>query len=101
MKRLLFPNAPPPDIAAAWRSWSASRSTAHAEAEDAVGRGSSCVSKSLKSIGVISFLTGLSRVLALVRDSLSLAIFGASALMSAFTTAFICEPLPRLLAEGR
>jgi putative peptidoglycan lipid II flippase len=59
------------------------------------------VSKSLKSIGVISFLTGLSRVLALVRDSLSLAIFGASALMSAFTTAFILPNLfRRLLAEG-
>jgi putative peptidoglycan lipid II flippase len=59
------------------------------------------VSKSLKSIGVISFLTGLSRVLALVRDSLSLAIFGASALMSAFQTAFILPNLfRRLLAEG-
>ncbi|HEY5079862.1 MAG TPA: lipid II flippase MurJ, partial [Opitutaceae bacterium] len=59
------------------------------------------MSKSLKSIGVISFLTGLSRVLALVRDSLALAIFGASALMSAFTTAFILPNLfRRLLAEG-
>jgi putative peptidoglycan lipid II flippase len=59
------------------------------------------VSKSLKSIGVISFLTGLSRVLALVRDSLALAIFGASALMSAFQTAFILPNLfRRLLAEG-
>jgi putative peptidoglycan lipid II flippase len=59
------------------------------------------VSKSLKSIGVFSFVTAVSRVLALVRDSLSLAIFGASWLMSAFTTAFILPNLfRRLLAEG-
>jgi putative peptidoglycan lipid II flippase len=59
------------------------------------------VSKSLKSIGVFSFVTAVSRVLALVRDSLALAIFGASWLMSAFTTAFILPNLfRRLLAEG-
>jgi putative peptidoglycan lipid II flippase len=59
------------------------------------------VSKSLKSIGVLSFVTAVSRVLALVRDSLALAIFGASWLMSAFTTAFILPNLfRRLLAEG-
>ena len=59
------------------------------------------MSKSLKSIGVLSFLTVVSRVLALVRDSLSLAIFGTGWLMSAFTTAFILPNLfRRLLAEG-
>jgi putative peptidoglycan lipid II flippase len=59
------------------------------------------VSKSLKNIGVLSFLTVVSRVLALVRDSLSLAIFGAGLLMSAFNTAFILPNLfRRLLAEG-
>jgi putative peptidoglycan lipid II flippase len=59
------------------------------------------VSKSLKSIGVVSFLTLVSRVLALVRDSLALAIFGTGWLMSAFTTAFILPNLfRRLLAEG-
>jgi putative peptidoglycan lipid II flippase len=59
------------------------------------------VSKSLKNIGVLSFLTVVSRVLALVRDSLSLAIFGTGWLMSAFTTAFILPNLfRRLLAEG-
>ncbi len=59
------------------------------------------MSKSLKSIGVLSFLTAVSRVLALVRDSLSLAIFGTGWLMSAFTTAFILPNLfRRLLAEG-
>ncbi len=59
------------------------------------------MSKSLKSIGVLSSVTVVSRVLALVRDSLSIAIFGASWLMSAFTTAFILPNLfRRLLAEG-
>jgi len=59
------------------------------------------VSKSLKSIGVLSFLTLVSRVLALVRDSLAFAIFGAGWLYSAFLTAFILPNLfRRLLAEG-
>jgi putative peptidoglycan lipid II flippase len=59
------------------------------------------VSKSLKNIGVVSFLTVVSRVLALVRDSLALALFGTGWLMSAFTTAFILPNLfRRLLAEG-
>ena len=59
------------------------------------------MSKSLKNIGVVSFLTLVSRVLALVRDSLALAIFGTGWLMSAFTTAFILPNLfRRLLAEG-
>jgi putative peptidoglycan lipid II flippase len=59
------------------------------------------VSKSLKSIGVVSFLTLVSRVLAVVRDALALAIFGTGWLMSAFYTAFILPNLfRRLLAEG-
>jgi putative peptidoglycan lipid II flippase len=59
------------------------------------------VSKSLKSIGVISILTVVSRVLGLVRDSLQLAIFGSGWVMSAFTTANIAPNLfRRLLAEG-
>ena len=43
-------------------------------------RKTSLVSKKLKNIGVISFLTVISRLLALVRDQLGAAIFGASAL---------------------
>jgi putative peptidoglycan lipid II flippase len=59
------------------------------------------VSKRLKSIGAISFLTLVSRVLALVRDSLAFAIFGAGVLYSAFNTAWILPNLfRRLLAEG-
>jgi len=59
------------------------------------------VSKSLKNIGVISFLTAVSRVLGLLRDSVQLAIFGAGEVMSAFTTANIAPNLfRRLLAEG-
>jgi putative peptidoglycan lipid II flippase len=59
------------------------------------------VSKSLKNIGVISFLTVVSRVLGLLRDSVQLAIFGAGEVMSAFTTANIAPNLfRRLLAEG-
>jgi putative peptidoglycan lipid II flippase len=59
------------------------------------------VSKSLKSIGAVSFLTLVSRVLALVRDSLAFAIFGAGILYSAFNTAIILPNLfRRLLAEG-
>jgi putative peptidoglycan lipid II flippase len=59
------------------------------------------VSKSLKSIGVLSFLTLVSRVLAVVRDSLAFAIFRAGVLYSAFNTAIILPNLfRRLLAEG-
>jgi putative peptidoglycan lipid II flippase len=59
------------------------------------------VSKSLKSIGVISFLTFVSRVLGVFRESFQLAIFGAGELLSAFNTANIAPNLfRRLLAEG-
>ncbi len=64
-------------------------------------RNSRPVSKSLKNIGVVSFLTVISRVLGLVRDQLSAAIFGASVLNSAFITAFNLPNLfRRLLGEG-
>lgn len=59
------------------------------------------MSKNLKNIGIISLLTVVSRVLALVRDQLGAAIFGASALNSAFLTAFNLPNLfRRLLGEG-
>ncbi len=59
------------------------------------------MSKSLKSIGAVSFLTLVSRVLAVVRDSLAFAIFRAGVLYSAFNTAIILPNLfRRLLAEG-
>ena len=59
------------------------------------------MSKSLKSIGVISFLTFVSRVLGVFRESFQLAIFGAGELLSAFNTANIAPNLfRRLLAEG-
>jgi putative peptidoglycan lipid II flippase len=59
------------------------------------------LSKKLKNIGVISFLTVVSRVLGLARDSLSADIFGASVLNSAFLTAFRLPNLfRRLLGEG-
>jgi putative peptidoglycan lipid II flippase len=59
------------------------------------------VSKSLKSIGVLSFLTAVSRVLGLVRDMLAASIFGTSLLYSAFITAFSWPNLfRRLLGEG-
>jgi putative peptidoglycan lipid II flippase len=59
------------------------------------------VSKSLKHIGVISFLTVVSRVLGMVRDALALAIFGSTWLTDAFYTAFSLPNLfRRLLAEG-
>jgi putative peptidoglycan lipid II flippase len=59
------------------------------------------VSKKLKHIGVVSLLTAVSRVLALVRDQLGAAIFGASILNSAFLTAFRLPNLfRRLLGEG-
>jgi putative peptidoglycan lipid II flippase len=59
------------------------------------------VSQKLKNIGVVSLLTTVSRVLGLVRDQLSAAIFGASGLNSAFITAFSLPNLfRRLLGEG-
>ena len=65
------------------------------------GPKTSRVSKKLKHIGVISLLTGVSRVLGLVRDQLSAAIFGASLLNSAFVTAWRLPNLfRRLLGEG-
>jgi len=59
------------------------------------------VSGKLKNIGVVSGLTVVSRVLGLVRDQLSAAVFGTSALNSAFITAFSLPNLfRRLLGEG-
>lgn len=59
------------------------------------------VSKNLKNIGLVASLTMVSRVLGLVRDSLTAAVFGTSALASAFFTAFQLPNLfRRLLGEG-
>ena len=59
------------------------------------------MSSSLKNISVVSAATLVSRVLGLVRDSLTAAVFGASALASAFYTAFTLPNLfRRLLGEG-
>lgn len=59
------------------------------------------MSKSLKNISVVALATVLSRVLGLVRESVAAAVFGASALNSAFTTAFTLPNLfRRLLGEG-
>lgn len=59
------------------------------------------MSKGLKNISVVAFATVLSRVLGLVRESVTAAVFGASALNSAFTTAFTLPNLfRRLLGEG-
>ncbi|QYM79867.1 murein biosynthesis integral membrane protein MurJ [Horticoccus luteus] len=59
------------------------------------------MSKSLKNIGIVSALTAISRVLGLVRDQLSAAIFGTSVMNSAFITAFNLPNLfRRLLGEG-
>lgn len=59
------------------------------------------VSKKLKNIGVVSFLTIVSRFLGLFRDTLGLAIFGTGELYSAFITAFSLPNLfRRLLGEG-
>lgn len=57
--------------------------------------------KSLRNIGIVSGLTMVSRVLGLVRDQTTTAVFGASALASAFVTAFTLPNLfRRLLGEG-
>ncbi|MDB6167140.1 MAG: integral rane protein MviN [Verrucomicrobia bacterium] len=59
------------------------------------------MSKKLKNIGIVSLLTIVSRVLGLLRDSLSASIFGASVFMDAFITAFRLPNLfRRLLGEG-
>ncbi|HRE83674.1 MAG TPA: murein biosynthesis integral membrane protein MurJ, partial [Opitutaceae bacterium] len=59
------------------------------------------MSKNLKNISLVSALTLVSRVLGLVRDSLTAAVFGTSALASAFITAYTLPNLfRRLLGEG-
>ncbi|MBW8782215.1 MAG: murein biosynthesis integral membrane protein MurJ [Verrucomicrobia bacterium] len=59
------------------------------------------MSKSLKNISVVAVATMASRVLGLVRESLTAAVFGTSALVSAFFTAFQLPNLfRRLLGEG-
>jgi putative peptidoglycan lipid II flippase len=59
------------------------------------------VAKHLKNIGVVSALTLVSRVLGLVRDSLTARVIGGDLLASAFFTAFRLPNLfRRLLAEG-
>ena len=59
------------------------------------------MSKSLKHIGVLSFLTVVSRVLGLVRDMMAASLFGTSLLYSAWVTAFSWPNLfRRLLGEG-
>lgn len=59
------------------------------------------VSKNLKNIGLVSSLTMVSRVLGLFRESLTAAVFGTTALISAFVTGLTLPNLfRRLLAEG-
>lgn len=59
------------------------------------------VSKNLTSIGAVSAATIVSRLLGLVRDMFTAAVFGASALNSAYITAFTLPNLfRRLLGEG-
>lgn len=59
------------------------------------------MSKSLKNISVVATATMASRVLGLLRESLTAAVFGTSALASAYATAFQLPNLfRRLLAEG-
>lgn len=59
------------------------------------------MSKSLKNIGVVATLTVVSRVLGLMREIMTAAIFGTSALASAFVSAFTLPNLfRRLLGEG-
>lgn len=59
------------------------------------------MSKSLKNIGVLSFLTVVSRALGLLRDMLAASLFGTSLLYSAWVTAFSWPNLfRRLLGEG-
>jgi putative peptidoglycan lipid II flippase len=59
------------------------------------------VSKQLKSVGIVSFFTIISRFLGVVREGCCLWLFGASGLISAFYVAFTLPNLfRRLLAEG-
>lgn len=59
------------------------------------------MSKSLKNISIVATTTMASRVLGLGRDMLTTAVFGTSALNSAFVTAFTLPNLfRRLLGEG-
>jgi putative peptidoglycan lipid II flippase len=59
------------------------------------------VSKSLKNISVVAAFTVVSRVLGLVREIFTAAVFGTSALASAFVSAFTLPNLfRRLLGEG-
>jgi putative peptidoglycan lipid II flippase len=59
------------------------------------------MSKNLERIGLVAGTTMGSRVLGLVRDMLTAAVFGTSALASAFYTAFTLPNLfRRLLGEG-
>jgi putative peptidoglycan lipid II flippase len=59
------------------------------------------VSKSLKNIGVVATATVASRVLGLVREIVTAAVFGTGALASAFVSAFTLPNLfRRLLGEG-
>jgi len=66
------------------------------------GRGDNvAMSRSLERIGLVSASTILSRVLGLMRDMLTTAVFGAGILNSAFITAFTLPNLfRRLLGEG-
>ncbi|MEY4490040.1 MAG: hypothetical protein RIQ79_2548, partial [Verrucomicrobiota bacterium] len=57
--------------------------------------------KALRNIGVVSGVTLVSRVFGLARDTTITAVFGTSALASAFWTAFTMPNLfRRLLGEG-
>lgn len=59
------------------------------------------MSKHLERIGLVAAMTMVSRVLGLIRDMLTAAAFGTSALASAFFTAFTLPNLfRRLLGEG-
>ncbi|HQY06087.1 MAG TPA: lipid II flippase MurJ, partial [Lacunisphaera sp.] len=59
------------------------------------------MSRNLKNISVVATATVLSRVLGLVREILIAAVFGTSALSSAFVSAFTLPNLfRRLLGEG-
>ncbi len=59
------------------------------------------MSQKLKNIGLVSLLTVVSRVLGLLRDQFSTAVFGLGGLQDAFVTAFSLPNLfRRLLGEG-
>jgi putative peptidoglycan lipid II flippase len=59
------------------------------------------VSSKLRNIGIVSLLTVVSRVLGLVRDTFSAAVFGLGGTQDAFVTAFSLPNLfRRLLGEG-